>query len=95
MPLTIRLPDPLRERARHYQEATGIPLNRLVAVALDNWLSFVERQQGRASQSNRVSESPKAATSVSQAATPEKPRYHDPCRCGSGRKFGKCCMGKS
>lgn len=107
MAMTLRLIPELQERAAAQCERTGISMSKLIALALDNYLTFTERNQPRR---QRVSEPPpERAPSSSPTDFDSAPRksledirasfpktrkvgVNEPCPCGSGIKFKKCCQ---
>lgn len=78
---TVRLADPLKERALAYAEGLGISLNALMAVALKDYLDTRERRPKEAQPQVKVS------------ATIPKVGRNERCPCGSGKKY-KLCHGR-
>jgi hypothetical protein len=104
-PTTVRLPPSLRAEAESYAERVGCSLSGLVGVALRDYLdarrSVVASPSPVAVPAVEVSPSPAAAPRpavapkavLSEPSRPTRVReqgFHDPCWCGSGKKFGKC-----
>ena len=105
-PTTVRLPPGLRAEAESYAESVGCSLSGLVGVALRDYLdsrrpAAVPVPAPAPVPAVEVSPSPAALPRpvvapkvvVSQSARPARVRdqgFHDPCWCGSGKKFGKC-----
>lgn len=101
---TVRLPPALRAEAESYAQSVGCSLNGLVGVALRDYLdarrAVVASPSPVAVPAVEVSSSPAAAPrpavapkAVAESSRPVRAReqgFHDPCWCGSGKKFGKC-----
>lgn len=102
-PTTVRLPPALRAEAESYAEAVGCSLSGLVGVALRDYLD-ARRSRGAApvlppssvpahdAPTRTVGAAAQPAAALAEASTAQPPKlgYHDPCWCGSGKKFGKC-----
>ncbi|MBA9004815.1 SEC-C metal-binding domain-containing protein [Thermomonospora cellulosilytica] len=72
-------------------EQTGIPTWRVLPVTVDDLLSYA-REQGRDPGDQQVRADHLEARIAEGAATVSwPPGRNDPCWCGSGRKYKKCC----
>lgn len=98
-PTTVRLPPALRLEAETYAESVGCSLSGLIGVALRDYLDA--RRSAQASPvaarepAPEVRPAPAAAAQPGPRDEPPAPKvrqqgFHDPCWCGSGKKFGKC-----
>jgi len=102
MPMTLRLIPELEQRAAVQVQRTGISMTKLIAIALDNYLTFQERQQPRNALVSRPVNPPasrppsptSAASPAINAPRPMKQGRNHPCACGSGAKFKNCCINK-
>ena len=103
MALTLRLVPELHRRAVLQSERTGISLNRLLAVALDQYLTRNEARQHSVKRGGPAI-APDALTAPAVPAQHarivqqplQRPRVgrNERCPCGSGRKFKVCCINK-
>lgn len=109
MALTLRLKPALRARLDAEVEHTGMTLSALIISALDGYLSRRERERSRPEQPSRPRPAPALAaartqehrTGPARSAAPiklqqltQKPGVNEPCWCGSGVKYKKCCRPK-
>jgi hypothetical protein len=88
-PTTIRLPAGLRAEAEAYADRVGCSLSGLVGVTLRDYLD-ARRASVAAAPSPPSALAPAAVAQSGPVPGPRKPGFHDPCPCGSGKKFGKC-----
>lgn len=106
---TVRLPPALFAEADAYAASLGISFNALAAVALRDYLyARGSLEAGTPTHAPEVHEQP---TAVRPSQEPTSPPRHapparagaggpkvgrnDPCPCGSGQKFKRCCGGAS
>jgi len=103
-PTTVRLPPGLRAEAESYAERVGCSLSGLVGVALRDYLDArrpaalpipapapaVEVSPSPAALPRPVVASDAVVSQPARRARVREQGFHDPCWCGSGKKFGKC-----
>ncbi len=99
---SLRLPDALAAEADAFAASLGISFNALATVALYDYLnarSVPKPPKAPATPSQAAkSPTPQARQSAPQQAPPAragagsvKVGRNDPCPCGSGQKFKRCC----
>jgi predicted transcriptional regulator len=96
MAMTLRLRPALRARLDAEVEHTGVSLNACIATAIDNYLTFREKQRRSPAAHQR-----RDHWAELMEAMPDKrprPRYvpgvNEPCYCQSGQKYKRCCRPK-
>ena len=96
MAMTLRLPEQLYRRALVQTGRSGVSMNGFIALALDNYLTYLERyndERARQMVETRAYSSGQKH-GVSRPPLPRSPvkqGVNELCSCGSGKKFKKCC----
>lgn len=108
--MTLRFKPALRARLDAEADHTGMPLSAIILTAVDSYLCRQERERSRPQQPPRPrpAQAPAAGRSQQQHQRPAhsaapiklqqltapKPGVNEPCSCGSGIKYKKCCRPK-
>lgn len=106
---TVRLSTALLGEADAYARALGISFNALAAVALRDYLHARSKPMDAGGVAVSASHAPEGSAQPAKAPAPQSAPQHapparagaggvkvgrnDPCPCGSGQKFKRCCGG--
>ncbi len=95
--MTLRLKPGLRARVDAEAERTGVSLTALIATAVDHYLASRGRQRRMGAEPNPHFDSLAQVLGVELAGRlkpPYVPGVNQPCYCGSGSKYKRCCRPK-